>query len=204
MSEKVNNNNEESIFYDAEGNPYYVDMASNKVMPIKNDIKEAMKKDNGQWNKAIREQAKAMYLQDHSLTEISKKTKVPRSTIVKWVYGKKGDKSDKNCFYNVRKRRVDELLEQNKATVVAVNKGLLAKMKQYVEDNEVHITNSAEFKAFADSFAKMNLMDDGKNQNAQQTNIYMQPYSVKESREILESDPILAEHEDLEEVDDAS
>lgn len=188
--EKANNN--ENIFYDPTGTPYYVDEASGKVYPIKNTLKEAMKTPTGKWNKAIRAQARALYFQDYSLTAISAETKVPLSTISKWVYGREEDKSDPKCFYNQKKRVLEELVAQNEARVHSVNQGVLKKMEEYVAAEGVRITNVQEFKAFAESFSKMNsVVDKGKDTTAQQTNIYMQPYSVEESRSILESDPIL-------------
>ena len=104
----------EKVVYDNLGTPYALDVEKDEVKPLREEKERLMKNDKGHWLPHVRKRAFGMYREGSSRFEIAEALGVPPTTVKKWIEGKDMSKTDPNCFFQIKKREIQELYEYNK------------------------------------------------------------------------------------------
>lgn len=179
----------DKVLFDAEGNAYHLDPSTNTLIKIEKDLDAARRTEDGHFRPEVKRQAFALYVAGDTWWEIANKMGISKHTVRKWAVGVDCTATHPKCFYQKRKRYIEEMLERNTQAVVAVNKGLLGKMKDFVEDERIKVKTTSELKDVADSYAKLNMLDGGKSTKV--TVNVPAPMTMEEARSAIQNDPVL-------------
>lgn len=182
----------EKVLYDNLGQPYIHNVSTGELKPLSPEKGgKLMRDDKGRWLPHVRKKALGMYLEGASRYEISEKLGVPAHTIRKWITGRDQSSTHPDCFYQIKKKQIKELLEHNKDVVINVNRGMLKHAEEFLNNPRTKITQVKEFRDLIESYAKLNQLNEVGDNNLQIN--FNVPMTMEEAARVIASDPILVE-----------
>lgn len=190
----------ETVLYDNLGVPYVHNIKTGEIRPLSPSRGgKLMRDEKGRWLPHVRKKALGMYLEGASRFEISEKLGVPAHTVRKWITGRDQSKTHPDCFYQIKKKQITELLEHNKDVVITINRKMLSHVQDYLEHPNTKVKDIRELKELVESYSKLNQLNEVGDQNLQ-INLNV-PMTVEEAARTIASDPILAEAGEVDEED---